>query len=394
MPAQQNTQILSLQEVKILSQRYQKKSVVLNAVKTSEMEVCPKCATQSRTIYDYRQVIIRDEPLAGRRIIMKIKKRRFWCIACEKPFTEPVTGIRKKHRTTERFKRAVLAACEKYTNLKKVEADFDISAGYVFEVFYQQLELKRRMHNQYAWPKTIGIDEHSFRRTKGYVEFATVMVDFKNSRVFELVDGKAEAVVAKAVENIPGRELVQNVVIDMCEAFRNFSKNTFLNAKITVDKFHVLRLISKPFSRCRREKVGHLKSHSYARKLFKAEDGLSHEEKVQIAEMIQLKGNENLKEYYNFYQSLHRFYKTKGHKNAKKKLEKIILAASGSKIKPIQTLSLTLTKWKEEILNYFTTKLTNAKTEGYNNLAKLVQRRSFGFKNFENYRLRLLHACH
>ena len=49
-------------------------------------------------------------------------------------------------------------------------------------------------------------------------------------------------------------------------------------------------------------------------------------------------------------------------------------------------------KWREEILNYFKTKLTNAKTEGFNNLAKLYQKRAFGYKNFENYRLRLLNA--
>ncbi|MEO7162367.1 MAG: transposase [Bdellovibrionia bacterium] len=32
-------------------------------------------------------------------------------------------------------------------------------------------------------------------------------------------------------------------------------------------------------------------------------------------------------------------------------------------------------------------------TEGFNNLAKLVQRRAFGYRNFNNYRLRLLNAC-
>ena len=110
--------------------------------------------------------------------------------------------------------------------------------------------------------------------------------------------------------------------------------------------------------------------------------------------MINLKGNETLKEYYNFHQALHRFYKTRGYKRAKRALEKLIDRASQSFIKPIKTLSETLTEWKSEILNYFTTKLTNGRTEGFNNLAKVVQRRAFGFKNFQNYKLRLLYACH
>ena len=42
----------------------------------------------------------------------------------------------------------------------------------------------------------------------------------------------------------------------------------------------------------------------------------------------------------------------------------------------IKTLRRTLLKWREEVLNYFLTGLTNGRTEGYNNLAKLVQKRA------------------
>ena len=64
-----------------------------------------------------------------------------------------------------------------------------------------------------------------------------------------------------------------------------------------------------------------------------------------------------------------------------------------SKLTEIKTLRRTLLKWRTEILAYFETGLTNGRTEGYNNLAKLVQKRAFGYKNFRNYRLRLLSAC-
>jgi transposase len=394
MPVRKCNQILSFQEVEILGQRYQNKSVILSGVKKSKMEICPKCATACRSVYDHRLVKIRDEPLGNRRVLLELQKRRFWCGKCRKPFMEPVIGTKKGHRTSERFKKAVLWACENYTSLKKVQTTFKISAGYVFKIFYQQLELQRRMNNQYPWPATIGLDEHSFRRTKGHVEFATVFIDYKHKRIFEAIDGKKEAILTEKTQLIPGKEGVKNVIIDMCEAFRNFVRSNFPNAKITIDKFHVLKLISRPLSRCRREKVGHLTSHPSARLLFKNEDKLDHEQKVQITEMINLKGNETLKEYYNFHQKLHRLYNTRGHHRAELKMDKLIEQASLSKLKPIKTLGETLTKWKTEILNYFTTKLTNARTEGFNNLAKLVQRRAFGFKNFENYRLRLLYACH
>jgi transposase len=394
MSGAQATQVLSFQEVKILDQKFRRGSIVLTGVKTSKMEICPKCAKPSLSVYDRRKVIIRDEPLGNRKVVLELRKRRFWCGGCLKPFTEPVVGIKKGHRTSERFKRAVLWGCGTFTSLKQVQVTFGISPCYVFKTFYQQLELKKRMHNQYPWPATIGLDEHSFRRTRGHVEFASVFIDYKNKRIFDAIDGKSEAILTKQTLHVPGKENVKNVIIDMCEAFRNFAKNSFPNAKLTIDKFHVLKLISRPLSSCRREKIGHLTSHGGARLLFKNEDKLDHEQKIQIAQMINVKGNEALKEYYNFHQMLHRLYSTRGYDRAEKKMDKLIQRTTLSNLKPIKTLGETLTKWKSEILNYFTTKLTNARTEGFNNLAKLVQRRAFGFKNFENYRLRLLYACH
>ena len=50
-------------------------------------------------------------------------------------------------------------------------------------------------------------------------------------------------------------------------------------------------------------------------------------------------------------------------------------------------------KWHSEILAYFETDLTNGRTERFNDLAKLVRRRAFGYMNFKDYRLRLLNAC-
>jgi len=42
--------------------------------------------------------------------------------------------------------------------------------------------------------------------------------------------------------------------------------------------------------------------------------------------------------------------------------------------------------------HYFINRTTNARTECYNNLAKLLQKRAFGFRNFFNYSLWVLHG--
>lgn len=51
----------------------------------------------------------------------------------------------------------------------------------------------------------------------------------------------------------------------------------------------------------------------------------------------------------------------------------------------IQTLRKTLLKWKEEVLNYFSSRLTNARLEGFNCKASALKRRAYGYRNPENY---------
>ena len=64
-----------------------------------------------------------------------------------------------------------------------------------------------------------------------------------------------------------------------------------------------------------------------------------------------------------------------------------------SSVPEIRTLRGTLMRWRTEILAYFSLGLTNGMTEGFNNNAKVVKRRAYGYRSFRNYRLRLLNAC-
>jgi transposase len=47
-------------------------------------------------------------------------------------------------------------------------------------------------------------------------------------------------------------------------------------------------------------------------------------------------------------------------------------------------------RWGKEILSFFTTGHTNAKSEAVNLVTKKLRRVAHGLRNFENYRLRLL----
>lgn len=369
-------------------------NLTLNAKKKEryDMEVCPKCATPSNTGYDKRKVRLKDSPIRNRSVTLVLTKRRFYCKPCKKPFTEPISGIRKGRRTTERYRNEILWACENFTDLKRVKRKYRCSSGFLYGALYEQLELARRKR-LYPWPKTLGIDEHSFLRKQNYgrTEFASLICDYDNKRVYELVRGKTTQDLCQALHHIKERENVEKVVIDLCDPFKNFAKEFFPQAHIVADKFHVLRLLNPALNRRRKAIVGDKRTHLIGRLLLRNSYKLDYFTKKTIWQWLEL--HPELKEVYSYKEALYRLYRIKGYRKAHDALTHLTDQMATSKLKEIQTLRKTLMKWREPILAYFFTGLTNGRTEGYNNLAKLIQRRAFGYKSFENYRLRLLNAC-
>lgn len=385
-----NDNFILLPELKLITKwnprRYRN---IYNVKKESPFEVCPKCATPSRHVHDRRWVKVRDQPIRGSGIELTILKRRFRCPGCKKVFTEPVGGIGKGKRTTERFRRGVRWACENYADLKKVSRAFKCSSWLVYKVFYEQLELKARART-YPWPKTIGIDEHSFRRGKYGPEYASMIVDYGNRRIFEVAEGKTAIGLQTQLAWIEGRHNVKNVVLDMCDAFKKFAREHFPQAEIIADKFHVLRLITPALNSRRKEITGDQRSNPVRKLLLRNGHGLKYFERTALHQWLDQ--NPVIKEVYFYKEALHRFYRTRGYNKAAKVLIRLTDQMAHSKLKEIKTLRRTLMKWRTEILAYFKTGLTNGRTEGYNRLAKLYQYRAFGYKSFKNYRLRLLNA--
>jgi len=393
MPHETVAESLLLPELRLIDARNARgRGVVdLYAEKTSSMEVCPRCASPSRSVYDRRWARVKDSPVRARRIWLHIRKRRFSCRPCGKPFTEPVPGIRKGCRTTERFRREVLWACEKFADLKAVRDTYRCSGGFVYTNLYRELEKKRRTR-EYPWPRTIGLDEHFFRRNRHNQRcFVTMVVDLKNKKVREVVEGKRRADLLYALGHIPGRENVKTVVCDLADPYKSFAQRFFPNAQIVADKFHVLRLLHPAINRHRKAITGD-KRNLPGRKLLLA-NGKKLSREVRWALARWLERHSTLRELYDAKEALHRLYRTRGYRRAGRALTKLCDALSASAVPELITLRKTLIKWRDPILNYFRFRITNGRTEGFNNKAKLVKRRAYGYRSFDNYRLRLLNAC-
>jgi transposase len=56
----------------------------------------------------------------------------------------------------------------------------------------------------------------------------------------------------------------------------------------------------------------------------------------------------------------------------------------------VRKLGRTIRSWFDKIANFHVARVSNGPTEALNNLIKRIKRIGFGFRNFENYRIRAL----
>ena len=384
---------LLLPELSLVSFRRVPHSRLIEVVarKVPKDEYCPRCATRSTTGYDRRRVRLKDEPFRGLRVWLIVEKRRLLCKPCGKVFTEPLEWARKGFRHTRRYAYAALRACKRYSDLSHVPRDFKCSAGWLYSTLYEQLELERRKR-LYPWPAKVGIDEHFFRRGKhGFRDFVTVVVDQKNRRLMEVVEGRTSGDLEEALSHIPGRENVRTVAIDMSDPYKSFARRFFPNAVIVADKFHVLRLLSPAINRHRKAITGDKRTNPIRRLLLR--NGRDLDPTSRWALRTWLAPHPALRALYETKERRASFYRIRSYEQAARVFTALTDSLAHAEVAELQTFRRTLMRWRNEVLAYFRTRATNGMTEGFNGKAKLVKRRAYGYRSFRNYRLRLLNAC-
>ncbi len=86
---------------------------------------------------------------------------------------------------------------------------------------------------------------------------------------------------------------------------------------------------------------------------------------------------------YNMKELLRYFWQFKTHDRAKDFLYEWCHDALTSGIRPFIRLGLTLNKYKDQILNFFKHRITNAVVEGTNNKIKTLKRQAYGYRDME-----------
>jgi len=212
-----------------------------------------------------------------------------------------------------------------------------------------------------------------------------------------VVLGRSEASLEAYFLKLVGKERVRVVCIDLASNYRALIRRHFPNAKIVADRFHVIRLVNFHFLAAWRaiDSEGS-RDRGLLSLMRRHEQNLSPEQQERLARYLQK--HPELEPVYAFKQQLCRLLLNR-HCHARKcrqlipKLLDRINQLKTCGLEPLQQLGRTLGSWKEEIARMWRFTKNNGITEGFHNKMEMISRRAFGFRNFENYRLRVRVMC-
>jgi transposase len=242
----------------------------------------------------------------------------------------------------------------------------------------------------------VGIDEKSFGKGHDYV---SVMTDIENSRVLEVEPERTRQAVDNLWEKLSEtqRKGVEAVAMDMWQPFMESTKAACPSADVVHDRFHVSKYMGEGVDKVRR-----------------------HENKTLIAENdSSLKGTrqlwlyslENLPEdrraaflslqkqdlqtgrAWSLKENFRHFWECKTSEEGNAFFQTWYAWANRSQLAPMIKVAGMLKRHLAGLLTYMKHRITNATSEGFNSRIQSIKSAARGFKNFSNYRIRILFFC-
>jgi len=355
---------------------------------------CPHCGEEKLRPKDRRTRRPRHESWGVRHCVLELETRKWLCRSCGRSFWQRFPGIQPRLRATEPFRRSL---CQKHfdgISRRRLGQRERISSATVERWFLWYLGRLSGERTSRTCPQILGIDEHFFTRRHGY---ATTFCDLKNRKIHDVVLGRSEASLERYLHRLEGKELVQLVCMDLAVGYRALVRKHFPQAKIVADRFHVIRAVNHHFLACWKQiDPAGAKNRGLVSLMRRHRHNLSIPQHERLA--AYLSQTPALEAIYRFKQRLCYclLEKARNPKRCQKLARRFLTdvgALRGCGFAPLVQLGQTLYAWREEIACMWRFTRNNGITEGFHTKMEVLQRQAYGFRNFQNYRLRVKVLC-
>lgn len=352
---------------------------------------CLYCQAQTVRIKATHRRTLKHTRQGNQLMVLHLEVPKYHCTQCNRYFRHRFTGIGPRRRATEAFRLEVFEAHEGGVSQHRLSLTHQVGSATV-ERWYQSFIRQRCSElSGRPCPQVLGIDEHFFSRRKGY---ATTLVDLKNRKVFDVVLGRSEASLHGYLNRLKGRGNVRLIVMDLSETYRRIARKYFPNAVIVADRFHVIRLVNQHFLKLWQDYDPDGRRNRGLLSLMRR-----HHWKLSSVQKERLHGyleqSPVLQALYFAKQQLNGFLVLRSltARRARRMMPKLLRLIEQFWESPARALAATLRSWIEPIVRMWRFSRSNGITEGFHTKMEMLSRRAYGFRNFENYRMRVLAQC-
>ncbi|WP_425086456.1 ISL3 family transposase [Streptococcus pseudopneumoniae] len=368
---------------------------------------CPECGSQMKK-YDFQKPSkIPYLETTGMPTRILLRKRRFKCYHCSKMMVAETSIVKKNDQIPRIINQKIAQKLIEKTSMTDIAHQLAISTSTVIRKL-NDFHFECNVRNL---PEIMSWDVETVRGVTvsiGRWKMSFIAQDFDKLNIITVLEGRTQAVIRDHFLKYDRvvRCRVKIITMDMFSPYYDLARRLFPNAKIVLDRFHIVQHLSRAMSRVRVQIMNQFerKSHEYkaikrywkliqqdSRKLsdkrFYRPTFRMHLTNKEILNKL-LSYSEDLKHHYNLYQLLLFHFQNK---EPDKFFE--LIEDNLKQVHPLfQTVFKTFLKDKEKIVNALQLHYSNAKLEATNNLIKLIKRNAFGFRNFENFKKRIFIA--
>lgn len=380
-----------------------KRCFVITGYLKNDLEFCPKCGCvndNSITKKGIETSLIKINKISEITSYLELKKQVYKCKCCKRKTTAQSNIVDYGCYISNNLKLAVFNCAKEVMSKTLIAKLYNISDNTVQKIFNTQFN-HDTLYKNYI-PEAICIDEFTYKKKT----FAFNICDAKTGKTFDVVEDRTTSNLDKYfsyyVED--ARKNVKFVVMDMYSPYIELIKKWFPNAKIIMDLFHIVQLLTKSLNKTRinvmkENKEDKNKFKNYWRLILKSRFDLNNgtwkkfrcfKELMTEIDVVNylLSKDENFLNSYDLYQDIlyclqHRDYEM---------FVNVIEKEYNDVSKQMKTTLNTLKKYSCYIKNTLEYSYNNGVMERNNNTCKLFKRVSFGYRNFKNMKSRIMIA--
>ena len=384
------TELLKLEDAQIERMEETEEEIILQISLKRKMHNCPWCKAETDQVHDYRIRAVRDLSIRGKPLKLLYRRRRYFCPSCGKRFSEACAFLGKYQRFTYQVTERIMQLLHHRWSMKDIARDTRTSVSGVARCLALYPQGKPR-----ELPRVLSFDE--FKGNANGERFQCILTAPEERRILDILPDRKGSTIQSYLRSFSNRQDVQYVVMDMNQGYRDIARAFFPQAKIVIDRFHVARYCTWAMDDVRRAVQKHLlpasrKHFKRSRRLLIARRALLSEED-RAAVDVMLHFSERLYQAYALKELFFQFMDAKSSSTAAELLSKWFDAYDRLQLPEFSPCRRMLKNWKPYILNAFDCPYSNAFTEGCNNAIKALKRVAFGFRNFSNFRARILHVA-